>query len=65
MKGQEIVKRHKAGERDFSEVDLSGAYLRQAKLPGADLRWAKLPGADLRKANLSGAKLGESLRYIH
>jgi uncharacterized protein YjbI with pentapeptide repeats len=63
----ELLRRYRAGERDFGYVvlvkaTLGGANLAGADLRGADLRWANLiranlSGANLTKANLSGAKL--------
>ena len=62
MKAEELVRQYKAGRRDFSEANLSGADLRTANLSGANLRRANLSKADLhladlRRANLSGADL--------
>ncbi|KAF3885792.1 MULTISPECIES: pentapeptide repeat-containing protein [Nostocales] len=50
------------GNRDLSEVNLSGAYLKGANLCGAHLSGANLSGADLReskirRANFDGANL--------
>lgn len=50
-----LLGRYVAGERDFSQVDLSQAYLE-----GVDLRKADLRGANLSRANLSGANLSGS-----
>jgi len=55
MKAEELVRQYKAGRRDFSEANLSGAYLREA-----DLRWANLREANLRGASLYGANLSEA-----
>jgi hypothetical protein len=63
MTGQELIEKHKEGERDFRWANLCGANLCGANLCGANLRGANLRGADLRWANLCGANLcGADLR---
>ena len=67
MNREDLLKRYSAGERDFSNenlshADLHGADLRcvnlhGANLSGADLRHSGLRGADLRSADLSGANI--------
>jgi hypothetical protein len=57
MDAQELIWRHKSGERDFVEANLRGADLHEANLHGANLRGADLHGANLRWADLSGADL--------
>jgi len=63
MKPEQLVRRYKAGKRDFGKVNLSGANLREVDLVGADLSEARLDWTDLRKANLHKADLsGADLR---
>ncbi len=67
MNAQGLLDRYAAGQRDFTEVDLSfefldGSYLAGANLRRANLRNASLRGVILRNsilndANLEGAKL--------
>ncbi|HBB33019.1 MAG TPA: low-complexity protein [Cyanobacteria bacterium UBA8803] len=52
MQIQNFLDRYRQGERNFTQVDLSGASLR-----GADLRNINLSGANLTSANLSWASL--------
>ncbi|ELR98349.1 pentapeptide repeat-containing protein [Gloeocapsa sp. PCC 73106] len=69
---QELLKRYALGDRNFQNINLSGAnlqgiYLTDANLIGADLSYAnlsnaqldrvKLIAADLTQANLTGASL--------
>ena len=61
MTGREIVRKHKAGQRNFSKVklrraDLEGADLRDANLSNADLRWTNLYDTDVTSAQLAQAK---------
>ncbi|WP_416212598.1 pentapeptide repeat-containing protein [Nostoc sp. ChiQUE01b] len=69
MDVEELLERYAAGERDFSETDLSGgisldeAYLidinfSRANLYSIDLRHSDLSNANLRGANLRQADLG-------
>jgi hypothetical protein len=60
VKGQELVRRYKNGERSFSSVDLCLADLEGADLRGIELRGADLAGANLRRANLFYADLEEA-----
>jgi hypothetical protein len=63
MKSIELIEKYNSSERDFHEVDLSGADLSGADLREANLRDANLSGADLREANLRDANLsGADLR---
>jgi hypothetical protein len=57
VKGEELLVRYAAGEREFVEANLQGASLREANLEGAILEGANLQGASLREANLKGANL--------
>lgn len=74
MNGKELIRRYKAGERDFSGLDLGGANLSgvsrsfdigaydEAYLQGitSDLSGINLSGADLTEANLGGVNLAEA-----
>ena len=60
MEAQELVRRYKAGERDFSKVELLGANLSEADLSDVNLSGANLFRADLRGANLMEAVLGKA-----
>lgn len=51
---EELLELYKAGERDFSNVDLSHAVLSHADLSGADFSGANFYGARLLRTNLSG-----------
>lgn len=72
LNAKELIKRYKAGERNFrgarmegielndvnlSGIKLNGAILRKASFRGACLAGAKLRGANLYKADLQGADL--------
>lgn len=62
MQVQDLLERYQKGERDFSQVDLSGARLsgvnlRDVNLTGANLAEANLSWAFLSRANLTGACL--------
>ncbi|WP_204103498.1 MULTISPECIES: pentapeptide repeat-containing protein [Spirulina sp. CCY15215] len=62
MNVKELRRLYASGTRNFSNIDLNEANLRNINLSGADLRGAKLnvvnlSGANLSGANLSGAKL--------
>jgi hypothetical protein len=52
-----LLRRYGQGERNFREINLSGAKLWRMDLSGADLSGADLVGADLSEANLSEANL--------
>jgi uncharacterized protein YjbI with pentapeptide repeats/very-short-patch-repair endonuclease len=60
MDASELLKRYTAGERDFSNYDLKGANLIDAKLSSADLSRANLSKAYLNRANLSKAYLNRA-----
>jgi glutathione S-transferase len=53
----ELLKRYKAGEREFEQVRLSGADLHNTILHGIDLSEAILNQANLSRADLRGADL--------
>ena len=57
MKGRQVIRRYKAGERRFSRAKLRRAKLVGAILRNVDLSFANLEKADLRSANLTGANL--------
>jgi hypothetical protein len=57
MKGRQVIRQYKAGERRFSRATLRSANLVGAILRNIDLSFANLEKADLRSANLSGANL--------
>lgn len=62
---EELLKRYSAGQRDFSNIDLTKANLRAAQLPGVNFRGGKLTKAilceaNLTKANLSGCDLSDA-----
>jgi len=54
MTAEELLDLYKAGERDFSNVDLSHEILSHADLSGADFSGANFYGARLLRTNLSG-----------
>lgn len=63
MKASEVLKRYKAGERDFRGVNLRGQSFKGQDLSGAnfseaDLRSTNFTGATLRRTNFTGAKCG-------
>jgi uncharacterized protein YjbI with pentapeptide repeats len=60
IKGQELIRRYKRGERWFGRVDLRMADLEGADLREIDLTGADLSGANLRRANLFYATLTEA-----
>ncbi|MGC1396695.1 MAG: pentapeptide repeat-containing protein, partial [Coleofasciculaceae cyanobacterium] len=60
MDVSELLARYEAGERDFCEINLSGADLSYADLCGADLSDAELCFANLTCANLSAADLSNA-----
>jgi uncharacterized protein YjbI with pentapeptide repeats len=74
VSGQELIRRYKAGERDFSRTDLRGVIVRsytkkkkrgryraqRANLSGIDLSEANLSEASLIEANLRGANLSRA-----
>ena len=51
------IRRYAAGERDFSNINLTGANLSRADLQDINLRGANLSWVELSFANLSGANL--------
>ena len=60
IKGQELIRRYKRGERWFGRVDLRMADLEGADLREIDLTGADLSGANLRRANFFYASLAET-----
>lgn len=48
MTAEELLAAYAAGERDFSRVDLFGAYLYNANLHGANLFGANLDRATIK-----------------
>ena len=71
MKASEVIKRYKAGERNFQGVNLRGQSFRGENLSGADFSGAdftnakiqgtKFTKANLIKANFTGAKCGRTI----
>ena len=57
MNGREILRKYKAGKRNFSRVKLRQAKLEGASLRNVDLSWAYLRGAQMSDADLTGADL--------
>lgn len=57
MKTSELLSRYAAGQRDFRDLNLIAAKLKNANLSYANLSGADLRGANLTRANLSGADL--------
>jgi hypothetical protein len=60
IRGHELVRRYKKGERNFANVDLRLADLEGVDLREADLGGADLSGANLRRANLFQANLEQA-----
>ncbi|MCJ7736005.1 MAG: pentapeptide repeat-containing protein [Anaerolineae bacterium] len=52
MKGREVLRNYRIGERNFSRARLANAILYGADLRRADLTETNLEDADLRGANL-------------
>ena len=66
MKAKEVIKRYKAGERNFQGVNLRGQSFKGQNLSGADFTNAKIQGtkftkAILIKANFTGAECGRTI----
>ena len=57
MDANEFQKQYAEGERNFFQVNLSGANLSRINLSEADLDSADLTGANISEANLSNANL--------
>lgn len=57
MDAEELIRHYAAGERDFSDVGLTGLDLSGINLAVANLTGAKLVSANLSGANLTGANL--------
>lgn len=60
MNAKQLLKRYTAGEREFTEVDVSGADLRGVDLSDAEFVNSSFDGANLSGANLTNTKLFES-----
>ena len=63
MKASEVLRRYKAGERNFKRLNLRGQSFKGQDLSGADfseadIRSANFTGATLRGTNFTGAKCG-------
>ena len=56
MQTEEVLRRYAAGERDFKQLNLSGASFKGASLAGADFSNCDLRGANFTGANLTGAR---------
>lgn len=71
MKASEVLKRYKAGERNFQGVNLRGQSLRGKNLSGAnfsgadftdaEIQGTKFTNATLTKANFTGVKCGRTI----
>ena len=71
MKAKEVLKRYKAGERNFQDVNLSGQSFKGKNLSGADFSGAdftnakiqgtKFTKATLTKADFTGAECGRTI----
>jgi uncharacterized protein YjbI with pentapeptide repeats len=57
LNSEELLKRYKAGERDFTGISLTYGNLYTENLSGANLSRANLSGISLIRANLTGANL--------
>jgi uncharacterized protein YjbI with pentapeptide repeats len=69
MKAYEVLKRYKAGERDFRCLNLRGQSFKGKNLSGADFSQADIRGANftnakLTGANFRGAKAGLQRRWV-
>jgi hypothetical protein len=60
IRGHELVRRYRKGERNFANADLRLADLEGADLRAVDLCGADLSGANLKRANLFQANLEEA-----
>ena len=67
----ELIKKYKLGERNFSKLDLrylnlSGINLRNINLEGSNLEGSNLEGSNLEGSNLKGSNLeGSNLTYTN
>ncbi|HCF28974.1 MAG TPA: hypothetical protein DEV81_17625, partial [Cyanobacteria bacterium UBA11049] len=60
MKAEEVLKRYRAGERNFRRVKLQGQSFKDEDLSGADFSEADIRGANFTKANLKGANFSHA-----
>lgn len=60
MRAKQLLKRYAAGERKFSDADLSGADLRGADLSNAEFENSTFNGANLSRANLANTAISET-----
>jgi uncharacterized protein YjbI with pentapeptide repeats len=58
---EELLSRYRAGQRDFRNLNLIAANLRNVNLSGANLSGANLTRANLTKTNLSYANLSDAV----
>lgn len=61
MKTAELISRYRAGQRDFRNLNLIAANLRNMNLSGANLSGANLTKANLTNTNLSQANLSDAI----
>lgn len=61
MKTEELISRYRAGQRDFRNLNLIAANLRNVNLKGANLSGANLTKANLTRTNLSYANLSDTV----
>jgi len=54
---RDFITRHNTGDRDFNNIDLSGAELGEIHLPAVNLASANLSGAEISRTDLTGANL--------